>query len=63
LAWLLAQPTAIAPIPGTKRRKYLKENVAATSVPLSRDDVAGLSAIFAPENVSGARYPRPVRPR
>jgi aryl-alcohol dehydrogenase-like predicted oxidoreductase len=64
LAWLLAQPIPIAPIPGTKRRRYLEENLAATSVPLSRDEVAELSAIFAPGNVSGARYARPpARPR
>ena len=56
LAWLLAQPTDVAPIPGTKRVAYVRENLGATAVPLSADDVAGLSAIFDPSAVRGAQY-------
>jgi len=56
LAWLLAQPIDCVPIPGTKRVSYLEQNLAATSVPLSADDVAELSALFAPDAVAGDRY-------
>lgn len=57
LAWLLAQPLDVVPIPGTKRVSYLRENTAATEVALSADDVAQLSALFDPEEVRGGRYP------
>ncbi len=56
LAWLLAQPFDIAPIPGTKRIEYVRENLAATNTPLSCDEIAYLSAIFAPDRIAGARY-------
>ena len=56
LAWLLHKGPDIVPIPGTKRRKYLEENVAAADVRLTRDDVAALDAALAPEKVSGPRY-------
>jgi len=56
LAWLLHKGTDIAPIPGTKRRKYLEENVAAADVRLSRDDMHTLDAALAPEKISGPRY-------
>ncbi|MFH8224768.1 aldo/keto reductase, partial [Streptomyces sp. NPDC018063] len=56
LAWLLAQPHDIAPIPGAKRMAYVRENSAATSVPLSADDVTRLSALFDPTRVRGGRY-------
>jgi aryl-alcohol dehydrogenase-like predicted oxidoreductase len=56
LAWLLAQPFDVAPIPGTKRIAYVRENFAATEVPLSADDVAELSAMFDPALVMGDRY-------
>ncbi|MFJ9034842.1 aldo/keto reductase [Streptomyces sp. NPDC102274] len=56
LAWLLAQPHDIAPIPGTKRVKYVRENAAATAVPLSADDVALLSRHFTPARVRGGQY-------
>ncbi|MDQ0379947.1 aldo/keto reductase [Amycolatopsis thermophila] len=56
LAWLLAQPHDIAPIPGTKRAKYVRENVAATGVPLSADDLAELAGLFAPDRVRGGQY-------
>ena len=56
LAWLLAQGTDIVPIPGTKRRVYLEENVAAAALALSSDEVGGLSRLFAPGAASGERY-------
>jgi aryl-alcohol dehydrogenase-like predicted oxidoreductase len=56
LAWLLHKGDDIVPIPGTKRRKYLEENVAAADVHLSRDEVTALDAALAPENVVGNRY-------
>jgi aryl-alcohol dehydrogenase-like predicted oxidoreductase len=56
LAWLLHKGPDIVPIPGTKRRRYLEENVAAASVQLSAADMAALDAALAPERVSGPRY-------
>ncbi|WP_122501770.1 aldo/keto reductase [Pseudomonas viridiflava] len=57
LAWVLAQGDDIIPIPGTKQRKYLKSNVAAASVPLSKEELAQLDAIFPAEGaVAGERY-------
>jgi len=56
LAWLLHKGPDIVPIPGTKRRKYLEENVAAAEVRLTRDEMATLDAALAPEKVSGPRY-------
>jgi aryl-alcohol dehydrogenase-like predicted oxidoreductase len=46
----------IVPIPGTKRRKYLEENVAAAEVRLTRDEMTALDAALAPERVAGPRY-------
>jgi aryl-alcohol dehydrogenase-like predicted oxidoreductase len=57
LAWLLAQGDDVVPIPGTKRVKYLEENVAAVNVELSVDERAELDAIFPPGAASGERYP------
>ncbi len=56
LAWLLHKGPDIVPIPGTKRRKYLEENVAAADVRLSADDMRALESALAPEKVSGPRY-------
>ena len=56
LAWLLQKGNDIVPIPGTKRRKYLEENVAAADVRLTRDEMAALDRALAPEKVSGPRY-------
>jgi aryl-alcohol dehydrogenase-like predicted oxidoreductase len=56
LAWLLAQPYDIAPIPGTKRAAYARQNAAATAVPLSADDVAFLAGLFDPARVRGGQY-------
>jgi aryl-alcohol dehydrogenase-like predicted oxidoreductase len=56
LAWLLAQGNDVAPIPGTKRRKYLAENLGAVDVELTADDLAALDEAFPPDAVSGQRY-------
>jgi aryl-alcohol dehydrogenase-like predicted oxidoreductase len=56
LAWLLHKGDDVAPIPGTKRRTYLEENVAAADIRLSRDEMGALDAALAPERVSGPRY-------
>jgi len=59
LAWLLAQGEDIAPIPGTKRRKYLEENVGAVQVTLSQPELEEIEAI-APKGVAaGLRYAAP----
>lgn len=56
LSWLLHKGSDIVPIPGTKRRQYLEENVAAADVRLSREDMHTLDTALAPERVSGPRY-------
>ena len=56
LAWLLAKGDDIAPIPGTKRRSFLEENVAAVSIALSAQDVDELDAALPPGSVAGPRY-------
>jgi aryl-alcohol dehydrogenase-like predicted oxidoreductase len=57
LAWLLARGHDIVPIPGTKRRQYLEQNVGALSVQLTAQDLARIDAI-APRGVAaGQRYP------
>lgn len=56
LAWLLHQGPDVVPIPGTKRRKYLEENVAAADVRLTEADMAALTAALAAEKVAGPRY-------
>ena len=56
LAWLLAKGDNIVPIPGTKRRSYLEENVGAVDVRLSTADVAALDTALAPEVIAGERY-------
>ncbi|MEH2347836.1 MAG: aldo/keto reductase [Nostoc sp.] len=57
LAWLLAQGEDIVPIPGTKRRTYLEENIAATEITLTEQELNRLEAV-APKGVaSGDRYP------
>jgi aryl-alcohol dehydrogenase-like predicted oxidoreductase len=56
LAWLLHKGEDIVPIPGTKRRKYLEENVTAIAVRLSPEEMAQLDAALPPERVAGLRY-------
>jgi len=57
LAWVLAQGNDIVPIPGTKRRKYLEENVAAVEVDLTKEDLARINEVFPPDSAAGNRYP------
>jgi aryl-alcohol dehydrogenase-like predicted oxidoreductase len=57
LAWVLAQDKNIVPIPGTKRRKYLEENVAAIDVKLTEKDLRRIEEIFPTGAAAGERYP------
>jgi len=57
LAWVLAQGEDIVPIPGTKRRPYLEENVAALGVEFSAAELAEIAAALPPGAASGMRYP------
>jgi aryl-alcohol dehydrogenase-like predicted oxidoreductase len=57
LAWVLAQGDDLVPIPGTRRRAYLEENVAAVDIELSPGQLAELEAIFPHGAASGSRYP------
>lgn len=56
LAWLLHKGPDVVPIPGTKRRRYLEQNVSAADVSLSADEMSELDAALAPDKVSGPRY-------
>ncbi len=56
LAWVLAQGDDVVPIPGTKRVRYLEENVAAADVALTADDLAALETAVPKGSVAGARY-------
>jgi len=56
LAWLLQKGDDIVPIPGTKRRTYLEENVAAVALQLSLDEVKQLDQALPADAVSGPRY-------
>lgn len=57
LAWLLARGEDIVPIPGTKRRQYLEENLAAATLALTAAELAQLSSAFPPGITAGTRYP------
>ena len=57
LAWVLAQGADIVPIPGTKRRKYLEENVGAIDVVLNADELRAIDEEFPPDAATGTRYP------
>jgi aryl-alcohol dehydrogenase-like predicted oxidoreductase len=56
LAWLLHKGDDIVPIPGTKRRTYLEENVAAADVRLTPEDMSALDVALSPEKIAGPRY-------
>jgi aryl-alcohol dehydrogenase-like predicted oxidoreductase len=56
LAWLLHKGSFIVPIPGTKRRTYLEENVAAASISLTPKEMTTLDDALAPHKISGPRY-------
>jgi aryl-alcohol dehydrogenase-like predicted oxidoreductase len=57
LAWLLARDETVIPIPGTKRVRYLEENIAATDVTLTPEQIAALDAAVPAAAVAGQRYP------
>jgi aryl-alcohol dehydrogenase-like predicted oxidoreductase len=57
IAWVLAQGDDIVPIPGTKRRRYLEENLGALDVRLTPDELAGIEEISPRGVASGDRYP------
>jgi aryl-alcohol dehydrogenase-like predicted oxidoreductase len=56
LAWVLAQGEDLVPIPGTKRRRFLEENVAALAVELTPEEIAAIEAIAPPGAAAGDRY-------
>jgi len=57
LAWVLAQGDDLVPIPGTKRERYLEENLGALEVSLDKDELARIDAIFPLDAAAGTRYP------
>jgi aryl-alcohol dehydrogenase-like predicted oxidoreductase len=57
LAWVLAQGDDIVPIPGTKRRRYLEENLGALDVTLTPEDLERIDGIIPPGAAAGTRYP------
>jgi len=57
LAWVLAQGNDVVPIPGTKRRNYLEENIAALKLKLTPDDLQRLDALMPKGVAAGNRYP------
>jgi aryl-alcohol dehydrogenase-like predicted oxidoreductase len=59
LAWVLAQGDDIVPIPGTRRRKYLEENLGALDVELNSDDLARINRALPKGAAAGARYAEP----
>jgi aryl-alcohol dehydrogenase-like predicted oxidoreductase len=63
LAWLLAQGDDIVPIPGTKKTKFLEENLAAVDLTLSDADRQDLTSVFQPGITAGTRYPEKQLPR
>ena len=60
LAWVLAQGDYIVPIPGTKRVRYLEENLGALQVRLTADELRRLGEAFPQSATAGPRYPAPA---
>ena len=56
LAWVLARGDDVIPIPGTRQEKYLKENIAATELSLSKAELEELGSLVVPSKVAGTRY-------
>ena len=63
LAWVLAQGNDVVPIPGTKRRAYLEQNLASTHVRLTREDLARIEQVAPPGAAAGLRYPEATMAR
>jgi aryl-alcohol dehydrogenase-like predicted oxidoreductase len=61
LAWVLARGDDLVPIPGTKKRAYLEENMAAAKITLTKEDLARIDAIAPSGVAAGARYPAHVQ--
>jgi len=57
IAWVLAQGEDVVPIPGTKRRRWLIENIAAADIELTDEVLAEVSAAVPRDEVRGERYP------
>ena len=57
LAWVMAQGENIFPIPGTKRSKYLRENIGATNILFSTEELVQINDLFDNQKISGTRYP------
>ena len=57
IAWVLQQDENLVPIPGTKRTKYLNENMRAVDLTLEKNDLDRLSDVFAIGETAGTRYP------
>lgn len=57
LAWTLAKGDHVVPIPGTKRRSHLADNIAAVDIVLGADEMAALDAAVPPGFTTGERYP------
>jgi aryl-alcohol dehydrogenase-like predicted oxidoreductase len=57
LAWVMAESPQVVPIPGTKRRTHLEENLGALELQLSKAEIASLEAAFPIGAASGPRYP------
>jgi aryl-alcohol dehydrogenase-like predicted oxidoreductase len=62
LAWVLAQGEDIVPIPGTKQRKYLEENIAAADIKLTREELAQIAEAAPVGVAAGTRYPEHIMP-
>ena len=60
LAWVIAQGDDIVPIPGTKRRKFLDDNLGALAVDLDADDLVRIDEVLPPDAVEGTRYPASI---
>ena len=57
IAWVLAQGEDIITIPGTKRIKYLEENIASENIKLNKEDLQSIDAVMPVGVASGTRYP------